>query len=70
MNTCQLCLNEITDNLGLEVAPWGATCADCVQEMGIVITCDLCQTKTKDYSNGGFWNCLCETCWNKEKELI
>lgn len=32
--------------------------------------CDICNTSTINYAEGNFWNCLCETCWNKEKDLI
>lgn len=33
--------------------------------------CDLCDTPSINYAVGAtFWNCLCENCWNKEKDLI
>ena len=69
-HTCNLCSNEIINNEGLEMNPWGATCKACLIDLGISITCDLCGVRTNDYSNGGFWNCLCETCWNKQKDRI
>lgn len=35
------------------------------------LTCDLCGIESKNYAEGAeFWNCLCENCWNQEKDRI